>query len=109
MSFQNAASCFFTFCSSDQCLLLFTFKSFTLNTSLFIFYITLYNLYSYAWLQHGRITKCMVDASVTDVNYCRGAYLIVLVIRCSDYNSWPSAKICTKLEMADQFRECSAI
>ena len=26
-----------------------------------------------------------------------------------DYNSWPSANIHTKLEMADQSRECSAI
>ena len=32
---------FLTFCSSDQSLLLFKFKIFILNTSLFTFYITL--------------------------------------------------------------------
>ena len=41
MSFQNTTPCFLTFYRSDQSLLLFKFKIFVLNTSLFSFYITL--------------------------------------------------------------------
>ena len=41
MSFHNTAPCFLTFYRSDRSLLLFKFKIFVLNTSLFTFYIAL--------------------------------------------------------------------
>ena len=41
MSFHNTAPCFLTFYRIDQSLLLFEFKIFVLNISLFTFHITL--------------------------------------------------------------------
>ena len=38
-------------------------------------------MYDYAWLQYDRITKSMLEGSVTGANHCIGAYLIVLVVR----------------------------
>ena len=66
MSFHNSsASCFLTFYRSDQSLLLFKFKIFVLNTSLFTFYTTLCSWYNFAWLQYGRTIISMVEVGLT--------------------------------------------
>ena len=63
MSFHNTAPCFLTFYHSNQSLLLFKFKIFVLNTSLFTFYATLCSWYDYNMVEH----------SVTGANNCTGA------------------------------------
>ena len=91
MSSLATASCFLTFCSSDQFLLLYKFKIFVLNNSLFASYITLcINIYDYmhgyntveAQIYYPRYIYKEV-ASITGANYCPDAYsLIMLVVRC---------------------------
>ena len=68
MSFQNSyiatAPCFLTFVAVTP-LLLFNFKIFVLNTSLFTFYITLcmsIDIQLYAWLQYSRSTDLLYQA-----------------------------------------------